>query len=54
MKENKEDPHIFFKDLDLLYHLGGLVKPGSGRGSGSGNGGVKPGFPGTGSKYTEH
>ena len=33
---------------------GGLVKPGSGRGSGSGNGGVKPGFPGTGSKYTEH
>ena len=21
MKENKEDPHISFKDLDLLYHL---------------------------------
>ena len=21
MKENKEDSHIFFKDLDLLYHL---------------------------------
>ena len=21
MKENKDDPHISFKDLDLLYHL---------------------------------
>ena len=21
MKENREDPHIFFKDIDLLYHL---------------------------------
>ena len=21
MKENKEDSHIFFKDLNLLYHL---------------------------------